>query len=409
MIHGGLIDTAAAIEAARAESARLAVIARSGLLDTDPEESFDALTRLAVALLAVPASFVSVLDHERDFYKSQVGFPEPLASARQLEGRSFCRHTLATGAALVIPDTGADPVWQSVPTVATLGVRAYVGIPLHLDGQAIGSLCVIDQQPRAWTAHEIEVLRQLALSAEREIALRVALRDAREDAARLHALVRAKEEMVAVVAHDLRTPLSVLGLSVALLQRSCSPEQAAVAGRMASATAAMKRMADELLAEHGLPGDSGERLATVDAATFLADVADTMSVIAGRAGVTLEVDAIDTCALSIDYAQMVRVFCNLLGNAIEYSPRGSRVQLQARCDGGWLRIAVVDRGRGMTEAEQRLAFDRGWQGAEGLARGDGAGLGLPIVRTLVGRHGGEVAMASVPGRGTTVTVSLPCG
>ena len=401
-------QSAAAMQAALEAHARLAAVERSSLLDTPPEEAFDGLTRLAAKLLDVPASFVAIVDRSRDFYKSQVGFPEPLASSRELEGRTFCHHVVAAGAALAIPDTGADPQWQSVPTVASLDVRAYAGIPLHLEGQTIGSLCVIDRKPRAWTVDEIEVLRQLALSAEREIALRLALRDAREDAARLHALVRAKEEMVAVVAHDLRTPLTVLALSVAQLQRSVAPEQAAVVDRMASAAQAMKRMADELLAQHGVLGESDARPAQVDAATFLADVADTMSVIAARAEVAIEVDAVDAGALSVDYAQVVRVFCNLIGNAIKYSPPGSAVRLQARRDGEWLRIAVVDHGRGMTSAEQGQAFDRGWQGVEGLARGDGAGLGLPIVRALVERHGGEVAMASEPGCGTTITVSLRC-
>ena len=399
---------AAAMEAARVATARLAAVARSGLLDSAAEESFDGLTRLAATLLDVPASFISVVDRSRDFYKSQVGFPEPLAISRELEGRTFCHHTLATGAAFVIPDTAADPQWQSVPTVASLSVRAYAGIPLHLEGQIIGSLCVVDQKPRGWTAGDVEVLRQLALSAEREIALRLALRDARDDAVRLHALVRANEEMVAVVAHDLRTPLTVLALSVGQLQRSVAPEQAAVTDRMASAVVAMKRMVAELLADHALLGESDARPVQVDAATFLADVADTMSVIATRAEVAIEVDAVDAGALAIDYAQMVRAFCNLLGNAIKYSPPASRVQLRARCEGEWLRIAVVDGGRGMTPVEQARAFDRGWQGAEGLARGDGAGLGLPIVRTLVERHGGAVALTSELGRGTTVTVSLRC-
>lgn len=390
--------------------ARLAAVARSGLLDSAPEQAFDALTRMAATLLKVPVSFVAVVDSERDFYKSQTGFPDAVALSRELQGTTLCHHTLARNAALVIGDTHASPVWQAVRSVVTLGVRSYVGIPLRLHGQTIGSFCVIDQQPREWTAEEVGMLEQLALSAERELGLRVALRDAREDAARQQALVRAKEEMVAVIAHDLRTPLQVLSLSNALLGRTGTAEQQPVLSRMVSATDAMKRMADELLSDHASQLQPGARLSTVGATKLLADVADTMSVIAVRAGIELKIDAVaaEDPDLAVDYAQMLRVFCNLVGNAIKYSPAGSRVTLAAAREADRVRLSVLDTGRGMNVEEQQHAFDRGWQGAEGLARGDGAGLGLPIVKTLVERHGGTVLIASELGRGTTVTVLLPC-
>ena len=102
------------------------------------------------------------------------------------------------------------------------------------------------------------------------------------------------------------------------------------------------------------------------------------------------------------------MFCNLLGNAIKFSGSDSTVTLSAVRDGGQVHLSVADRGRGMTEDEQRRAFDRGWQGAEGLSSGEGAGLGLPIVKTLVERNGGSVTLASAFGSGTTVTVTMPC-
>ena len=390
--------------------ARLTAVARSGLLDSQPEPAFDALTKMAAAVLKVPASFVAVVDSDRDFYKSQVGLPAAVAQSRQLEGSTFCHYTLANNSTLVIGDTEANPIWQAVPSVALLGVRSYVGIPLRLGGEVIGSFCVVDQRPRQWTPEEVGMLEQLALSAERELGLRVALRDAREDIERQQALVRDKEEMVAVVAHDLRTPLQVLSLSNTLLIRSCTAEQRPVLARMASATDAMKRMADELLSEHATMREPGARLTAMGATRFLDGVVDTMSLIASRADVELRVDpaAADDPDVSIDYAQMLRVFCNLVGNAIKYSPAGSRVTLAAAREADRVRLSVLDSGRGMGVAEQQHAFDRGWQGAEGLARGDGAGLGLPIVKTLVERHGGNVSLESELGRGTAVTVVLPC-
>ena len=89
------------------DPARLAAVRRTGLLDSPAEEPFDRLTRLAAKLLKVPVTFISLLDADRDFYKSASGFPEPLASGRQLEGRTFCHLTLASRDPLVIDDTHA--------------------------------------------------------------------------------------------------------------------------------------------------------------------------------------------------------------------------------------------------------------------------------------------------------------
>lgn len=165
------VATASAVH----DATRLAALRGTGLLDSAAEPAFDRLTRLAVRLLGVPSAFFSLVDEERDFYKSACGFGEPLASTRELTGPTFCHYAIQSREPLVIPDTAADPRYRDVPTVRTLGVAAYVGIPIVVDGQAIGSLCVIDTVPRAWTASEVELLSELAASAEREIALRAAV------------------------------------------------------------------------------------------------------------------------------------------------------------------------------------------------------------------------------------------
>ena len=174
------------VEAAVRDAARLAAVRATGLLDTPPDPAFDRLTRLAVRLLGVPAAFLSLVDEERDFYKAATGFSEPLASAREMEGRTFCHFAIARAtpdAPMVIADTGAHPEYRLVPTVGSLGVAAYVGVPLMVDGQAVGSFCAIDMVPRPWTRDEIDVLVELAASAQREIELRRALERARATAA----------------------------------------------------------------------------------------------------------------------------------------------------------------------------------------------------------------------------------
>jgi PAS domain S-box-containing protein len=178
----------AAARAAVSDPDRLAAVRATGLLDA-PVTAFDRLTRLAARLLRAPAAFVSLVDADRDVYVSAFGFDEPLASSRELTGETFCHYTVAGGSAespLVIGDTAAHHVYRDVPTVRSLGVAAYVGVPLVVGGHPVGALCVIDTAPRDWTPEEVEVLGELADSGRRELELRAALGDARraEDARR---------------------------------------------------------------------------------------------------------------------------------------------------------------------------------------------------------------------------------
>jgi PAS domain S-box-containing protein len=189
----------ASLDAAVHDPARLAAVRETELLDTPPEPAFDRLTRLAVRLLGVPATFLSLVDEDRDFYKASTGFGEPLASARELAGRTFCHFSIAGATPerpLVIPDTRADAAYRRVPTVDSLGVAAYVGVPLVIDGQAIGSFCAIDMVPRAWTRDEVDVLTELAASAQREIELRRALARARRTAEAAERVRREREEFL---------------------------------------------------------------------------------------------------------------------------------------------------------------------------------------------------------------------
>lgn len=389
----------------RVHSARRVAAARATeLFDTPAEPAFDALNRLAATLLDVPVSFLSLIDEQRDFYKSQHGFPEPLSTARELTGRSFCHHALTTPEPLVIDDTHADAVWREVPTVDSLGVRSYIGVPLVVDGEPVGSFCVIHRKPRVWKPTEVETVVQLAQSAEREIRLRSALRQEQAKTERANELARIHEELLAVVAHDLRTPLQVIGLSAACLRRLSVALGAPHVQRIEGAVASMTHMVDELLAAHAAESEGRLLASVLPCAKLLADAAETMTVVAERANVALSVGPVCDDWVSVDYGQLLRVLCNLIGNCIKYCPAGSAVSLSATASGDWVAIQVADDGPGMSAEDQSHAFEKGWQGS--TARG-GLGLGLSIVRSLVEQHQGRVQLTSALGTGTQVQLELP--
>lgn len=400
----------ARIQAALNDARRLQAVHDSRLLDSPPEAVFDSLTALAASLLGVPVAFVSVMAADRDFYKSQHGFCGELAETRELSGRTFCHHTLLRDAPLVIEDTLLDPVFAAVPTVRTLGVRAYAGVPLRRQGRVIGSLCAIDMKPRFWGANEVEILVQLAASLQRELDLREALE-------RTRVLAREREELVATVAHDLRAPLQVLSMGVQMIGRAGAGEEPPrrTLERMRHSLDAMQRLADELVSAARTGGSASLRLERLCAAQLARDAVLMMQPIAERRGHDLSVGGtLEVMAVQVDYGRMLRVLTNLIGNAVKYCPEGSRIRVEvagspgrASGDAEALHIDVSDNGPGIDPAHRARLFERGWQGGEGQCREDGAGLGLAIVRDIVEAHGGRVDLLDAPGRGTCVRVRLP--
>src|SRR5512145_366780 len=135
------------------DPARLAALRRTNLLDSPPEDAYDRLTRLAASVLHVPAAYVSLVDSDRQFFKSSIGLPEPWASLRETPlTHSFCKHTVATGQPFVVSDARANPLVHDNLAVSQLGVIAYAGIPLTTpEGHTLGSFCVVDGRPREWT------------------------------------------------------------------------------------------------------------------------------------------------------------------------------------------------------------------------------------------------------------------
>jgi diguanylate cyclase (GGDEF)-like protein/PAS domain S-box-containing protein len=160
-------------------STRLEALRRTALLDSAAEGAFDRFARLASRLLGAPVALVSLVDADRQFFKSSLGLPEPWASARETPlSHSFCQHVVAARAPLVVDDARAHPLVHDNLAVPDLGVVAYLGVPIAADGEAIGSLCAVDGRPRAWTAEDVALLTDLADALRTEVTLRAALADA---------------------------------------------------------------------------------------------------------------------------------------------------------------------------------------------------------------------------------------
>jgi signal transduction histidine kinase/CheY-like chemotaxis protein len=391
-----------------ASAARLIALKQAALLDTPPEEAFDRLTRLAARVLGVPISLVSLVDKDRQFFKSAVGLPEPLAMARQTPlTHSFCQHAVLSGEPVIVHDAREHPVLKDNPAVP-LGVVAYAGIPLVTpDGLVLGSFCAIDTKPREWTPEQIEVLRDLTAAAMTEIELRRVAYELRRSN-------ESKDRFFAMLSHELRTPLSPALMTAAAVAGDAElPERLRedvqlihrnleLEVRLIDSLLDLTRINSGKLRLHSEPVDV-HPLMRASVAMCEAEAS------AKPASVRLDLRA-SRHALKGDSAKLQQVFCNLLKNAIKFSSPSGEIVVRTLDEGAdCLKIEVCDQGVGIAPAALPYVFNTFEQGEKSVThRFGGLGLGLTICKGIIEAHGGSISAASEgKGRGTTISVVLP--
>lgn len=183
------------------ESARLAALRQYRILDTDPEQAFDDLALLASEICDTPIALITLVDEDRQWFKAHVGI-DVRETARSV---SFCAHAIAGHAIFVVPDALADARFRDNPLVQEdPRIRFYAGAPLVTpEGHALGTLCVVDREPRTLTDRQAKALDALRRQVEAQLELRRNLVELQEA---LAARDRAEAEQAALV-EDLRAAL----------------------------------------------------------------------------------------------------------------------------------------------------------------------------------------------------------
>ena len=176
----------------------------AGLVAEVQEERFTRIARVLAAVLDVPVAFVSLVDDQRQYFKGVLGF-DAAGVALPLE-QTFCTHTVASGQTLVVPDLAADPRFRDLPLVREDGCRFYVGHPLRVDGQIVGTLCGADVVPGDVTPEQLSLMADLAAWAEAEL-VKVELAEVLERERRGAALLAAERQRGELVLQATDQPL----------------------------------------------------------------------------------------------------------------------------------------------------------------------------------------------------------
>ena len=219
-----------------------------------------------------------------------------------------------------------------------------------------------------------------------------------------------RQNMIADIAHELRTPLSVIQGNLQAMLDGVYPLTKEEIAQVYDETLLLNRLINDLrsltLAE---AGQLQLNLTSVDPLELVENIAEMFRDAAREKGITLEINLpSDAPPILADYDRLRQVFANLLGNALRHTPAGGRIMLIAEPAAQFMRFSISDSGPGLTPEEQAHVFERFWRADVSRSRdGGGSGLGLTIARYLVEAHGGEIGVTRSPYGGASFWFSIP--
>lgn len=393
---------------------RLKALRCYNVLDSPPEREFDDLTRLASRICDTPIALVSLVDEDRQWFKSRVGL-EATETPRHM---AFCSHTILGDHPLVVPDATLDARFRRNPLVTgDPNIRFYAGAPLRtpVTDFQLGTLCVIDTRPRELGSEQIEALESLArqvitqmelrrkvkLLAEYKIAADVANRELQHSNEEL-------QQYAYVVSHDLQTPLrAVAGFSQLLLDDysgKLDPVADEWITRVVDGCKRMQTMIKDLLT-YSRVESRARPFAEVNLNEVVNDACDLMRLDIEESGAEVTSDDLPTVAG--DQAQLAQLLHNLIGNGLKYHRDESpRVHVGAERSGPFWTITVEDNGIGVEPDQQEKIFEV-FKRLHTNDKYPGTGIGLSVCRRIVKRHGGKIWLESEPGVGSKFSFDIP--
>lgn len=398
------------------EEARLASLRALEILDTDPEEAFDELTALASDIAGVDIALVSLVDRDRQWFKSRRG----LDVSQTPREAAFCAHAILNpDEPLIVPDATADQRFADNPLVQDApDIRFYAGFPLRSPGSSlpVGTLCVIDRQPQRFSDSQLANLRMLARQAERLLELRLAgirLRQENEElrAARAQAEAAndAKSYFLAAMSHEIRTPLNGLVGAVELLRDQPEQRDELLETVEQCADALASVVGDVLDMAKIESGNVSLRAECFSPRRLIEQVGSILRGQVAQRNLAFSIDdrVPESLVFTGDADRIKQVLINLLGNAVKFTEQGS-ISLDSEWQEGHWRVTVADTGIGMDDEQMERIFLPFVQAETSTHRRfGGTGLGLTISRSLAQAMGGDLQVRSEIGVGTSFELILP--
>lgn len=378
------------------ERARLLALRSYGILDTPSEGAFDDITRIAALICDAPIAVVNFIDEGRQWFKSEIG----LGVRETPLGPSICAHAILQLELFVVPDTTLDDRFRDNPLVTgDPKLRFYAGAPLLTpDGLSLGTVCVLDTRPRELTEEQQQALRALARQAMAQLELRKALKLAEASA-------QYRRQILAIVGHDLKSPLRAGSYAVARAGRGVEAGSD-IDKRLQDAAKAFATIDAEFNTLVALAtvddANAVPRLSAFALAEVLEPLVATWSVVASRKGLALTISS-SSCEVLSQRELLGTILGNLLSNAVKYTVHGE-IRIDCAPVGNDLVITVADTGIGIEQNRIGGLFEA-FQQVDGAT--EGLGLGMWIVSRTASMLGHHIEVQSDLGHGSRFSISVP--
>tara|TARA_R110002124_G_scaffold138576_6_gene302281 strand:+ start:228269 stop:229471 length:1203 start_codon:yes stop_codon:yes gene_type:complete len=383
------------------EEQRTQAVNEYGLLDTLPEEDFDTITALTASICEVPISLVTLLETDRNFFKSHHGIPLNEGP----RDSSFCGHAIVDDAEIfIVEDARKDERFKNNPYVIEQGAVFYAGVKLvNPDGMPLGTLCIFDVKPRELTEKQKSALKSLAFQTMNlfEIRKKNIYLEKLQDELKLR-----NEELknfAGVVSHDMKMPLANMIVTTDILRAKYSEHLDLQAqeylGYLKQSSFTLSEYISGLLAHYESDKVSASYHETFDLHHLLEEIVELMNIDMNCDINFPETDILLTC----NRAALEQIFLNLIGNSLKYNDK-EKIVIDIDCthvNDRYL-FKISDNGMGIPKEKQNEIFNL-FSTVGNLDRNGkkGHGIGLSTVKKLVNNLGGDIVVTSQVGEGTT--------
>lgn len=344
-------------------------------------------------------------DAMREIARQLLSFP------RHSDQPYLTREAIVTGRSVLVADASRaalEPVTQHtqhVELLMALDPRSFMTVPLVARGRTLGAMAFIASgSARRYTPADLNLAEELAHRAA------LAVDNARLYGAAQHA-TRARDEILGIVSHDLRNPLSAIAMCGSALDESLATADEGVrymVDTIRQSADWMNRLIQDLLDISSIEtGHLAMDRHRQDVAPLLARLETMFGAIAAEHSITLDIQASPNLApVMADGERLLQVLTNLVANALKFTPAGGAIHVTAEPDASSVFFAVRDTGAGIPPEHLPHLFDRFWQ-ARRNAKERGTGLGLAISKGIVEGHGGHIHVVSQVGSGSTFSFTIP--
>lgn len=389
------------------EEERLASLDSYSILDSLPEEDYDNLTSIAAEICGTPISLVSLLDDNRQWFKSRVG----LNVSETPKEYAFCAHAINEGDDIfVVQDSRLDKRFHDNPLViGDPRVIFYAGIPLIGDeGLPLGTLCVIDHKPKLLSQTQMQSLKALGNQVMNLMKLRKINAQLKRSNERLNENNKELEQFAYIAAHDLKSPLNNISSTSELLlehySASIDDEGKTMLSIIKQASEKLRGLIDGLLEYSSSEAVLGQKKSNVDLVKLCNDIC---GLFAFDTSLSLDLKS-EINSITINKTAIDQILINLVSNAVKYNDKNQiLIELGVVEAADAYEFYVKDNGPGIAKEYHDKIFQIfQTQGTNDKFGKAGNGIGLATVKKIVDKMGGQIRVESGPLYGSTFIFSL---